>query len=112
MNATQKRVTRAFYYGARDIKQVYQNAGDSKVNYWFRLKELEAYYNGEMRILSADRRGFTAGILYSGDDCKSHMVFVKDSKCWDFIVGDYVKVARRIKAHDTNKVIEKAWRFN
>lgn len=112
MTNTQKRVATAFYYGARDFRDVYKSANDNKLAYWEKCRELAETLHGELRILTADRQGYTVGILYTDENCRACMAFVKDGKVYRFVVGDYVKFARRVYASNVNKKVNCAWRFN
>lgn len=112
MTNTQKRIATAFYYGARDFRDVYKSANNKKLEYYNTLMEYAEELGGELRILTADKQGFTVGILYTDGNCKSRMKFVTGYKIADFEVGDYVKFARRVYASNVNKTVKRAWKFN
>lgn len=113
MTNTQKRIATAFYYGARDFKDVYKSANNKKLEYYNTLIEYAESLGGELRILTADKKGFTVGILYfDAESGKSRMKFVTGYKIADFEVGDYVKFARRVYASNVNKTVKRAWKFN
>lgn len=111
MNAKEMRMATAFYYGARSFTDVYKNANDDKLAYWEKCKEWQEYLDGEMRILTANKFGYTVGILYTNEKCQSCMKVLMGYKYYDFVIGDYVKFARRVYARNVNKTIKRAWEF-